>query len=155
PSFFLSIGDNVYADGCITRADFQNRYDQLAQKPEYARFCAQVPVFATWDDHDFGVNDGGAEFAHKQVSKEVMLDFYGEPPGSARRNQDGVYTSYTFGPEGKRLQVILLDLRWFRTAIVWNDAAGGYLPVTDPDATMLGATQWAWLEDELKKPADL
>lgn len=155
PAFFLSIGDNVYADLCVTRADFKNRYDQLAQKPEYARFRTKVPIFATWDDHDFGINDGGVTFAHKQVSKEVMLDFYGEPLGTARRARDGIYTSYMFGPQGKRLQVILLDLRWFRTPSVWDDIAESYLPTTDPDATMLGDAQWAWLEDELKKPADL
>ena len=32
---------------------------------------------------------------------------------------------------------------------------GGYLPDASPDKTMLGADQWAWLEQELAKPADL
>ena len=32
---------------------------------------------------------------------------------------------------------------------------GGYLPDEDPAKTHLGAEQWAWLEEELKKPAEL
>lgn len=40
----------------------------LAQKnrPEYQKFLSTgVKVIGTWDDHDFGINDGGTEYVNK------------------------------------------------------------------------------------------
>ena len=34
---------------------------------------------AIWDDHDFGTNDGGADFRHKDQTQQLFLDFFGEP----------------------------------------------------------------------------
>ncbi len=72
--------------------------------------------------------------------------------------REGIYTSYMFGPTGKRVQLILPDHRWFRSGLIGNTEVvperGPYLPNPDPNATMLGAAQWEWLEAELKKPAD-
>ncbi len=63
------------------------------------------------------------------------------------------------------MQVILLDTRFFRsplrteegrTRADWVDGhPGRYLPVDDPEATMLGPEQWAWLADRLREPADV
>ncbi len=58
---------------------------------------------------------------------------------------------------GMRVQVILLDMRWFRSPLKITDQRGApgkerYLPDPDPTKTMLGETQWAWLADELRKP---
>ncbi|MFX9912103.1 hypothetical protein ABTP43_20035, partial [Acinetobacter baumannii] len=78
---------------------------------------AQVPVVATWDDHDYGEDDAGGEYPMKEQSRRIFLDFWGEPVDSLRRERDGVYTSYTFGPEGRRVQLILLDLRYNRAPI--------------------------------------
>ena len=59
-----------------------------------------------------------------------------------------------------RVQIILLDMRWFRSPLKITDQRGApgkerYLPDPDPAKTMLGETQWAWLADELRKPAEL
>ena len=154
PDLFLFIGDNVYGD----TADMKNlarRYKKLAVKPEFANFRTQIPILATWDDHDYGVNDGGAEYPKKRESKKIFLDFFAEPIDSKRRERDGIYTSYMYGPPGKQLQIILLDLRWFRTPLHIDIMKFGYSATKDPKATMLGAEQWRWLESELKKPADL
>ena len=42
-------------------------------------------------------------------SEQEFLDFWNEPADSPRRKRPGVYDACVFGPEGKRLQVILLD----------------------------------------------
>jgi len=154
PDLFLFIGDNIYAD-TEDMTDMAKKYKRLGSKPEYAKFRTSTPVLAIWDDHDYGINDGGAEFPKKQESKKLMLDFFNEPVDSARRKREGIYTSYYFGPPGKRLQVILLDLRWFRSPLTVQKEPFAYLPTKDPNATMLGAEQWKWFEAELKKPADL
>lgn len=151
---FLFIGDNIYAD-TEDMALMSRKYQQLAAQPQFAAFRKKTPVLATWDDHDYGINDGGLEYPKKQESKKIMLDFFGEPADSPRRSRPGIYTSYSIGPRGKRLQVLLLDLRWFRTPLIYDKQAGGYVPNPDPNAVMLGDEQWDWLEEELKQEADL
>ena len=59
-----------------------------------------------------------------------------------------------------RLQVILLDTRSFRSPLTPTDQRGApgkerYLPDPDPAKTMLGDAQWAWLEEQLRRPAEL
>ena len=58
------------------------------------------------------------------------------------------------------MQVILLDTRWFRSALKPSDDRGKpgkerYLPDADPAKTMLGEAQWRWLEEQLRQPAEL
>jgi alkaline phosphatase D len=69
-------------------------------------------------------------------SQKLLLDFLDEPEDSPRRKQAGVYVSYTYGPIGKQVKVILLDGRYHRESPGKN-------------ADTLGADQWKWLEHEL------
>ena len=115
---------------------------------------------AVWDDHDYGSNDGGGDFPHKAVAKDLFLDFWKVPATDVRRSREGLYDSRIIGPPGMRVQVILVDMRWFRSPLKrtdQRDAPGRerYLPDLDPAKTMLGETQWAWLAGELRKPAEL
>jgi alkaline phosphatase D len=71
-----------------------------------------------------------------------------------------VYHAAVYGPPGKRVQVILLDTRYFRSPIKKapfdpRTRISACLPNTDPDATFLGDEQWTWLEEQLKKPAEV
>ena len=89
-----------------------------------------------------------ATFPRSDASQQVFLDFFRDPPDSERRRRPGVYTSQVFGPAGKRVQIILLDTRYFRSPLKpapKGDPRGPYLPTDDPTATMLGDTQWGWL----------
>jgi alkaline phosphatase D len=58
-----------------------------------------------------------------------------------------------FGPEGKRVQILLLDTRCFRSPLKREDR--GYVPDPDPAKTMLGDAQWKWLEEQLQTPAEI
>lgn len=150
PDLFIFLGDNIYADTEDMNV-MADRYDFMAQMPHYKKFRSQIPIIATWDDHDYGINDGGAEYPQKQRSKELMLDFFREPLSSPRRKREGIYTSYFVGDK-KQLQIILLDLRWFRSPLVGDGE--GFKSNPDPAATMLGEEQWAWLEAQLRLPAE-
>lgn len=170
---FIFLGDNIYAD---TRdmAVMRAKYAKLAAQPGFRRLRETTPLVAMWDDHDFGENDAGGEYPMKEESRQIFLDFWQESAGSPRRERDGVYASYVFGPSGERVQVILPDLRFNRTAMTrmalegaeyeaWGReqvAAGRPLPgpyQRNPDraATMLGERQWAWLERQFEVPAEL
>jgi len=132
-------------------------------------------VLATWDDHDMGQNDGGNDYPKRAESQQVFLEFFNEPKDSPRWKREGVYDSYLFGPPGKRVQIILLDTRYHRSPLklmdppyreydpksphagkdgfVWR-TTGRNSPNYDPAATILGAAQWKWLQEQLKVPAD-
>lgn len=161
PDLFLFAGDNVYASPRSWTLDaLQTAYARLASDSGFDRLRRTVPTLATWDDHDYGVNDGGAAFKHKQASKEEFLRFWGAGPDDPRRSRGGVYTSRRFGPPGRRVQVILLDTRWFRSDLKLTDQPGAvgkerYLPDADPAKTMLGEAQWHWLEECLLEDAQL
>ncbi|HEY8280089.1 MAG TPA: alkaline phosphatase D family protein [Bdellovibrionota bacterium] len=139
PGLFICLGDNIYAD-TMNPADFAEQYALLKANADFSSVRGKFPLVATWDDHDMGRNDGGGDYPFKRESKQAMLDFFGEPKESERRAREGVYESYFLLHGNKRVQVILLDLRWFRS---------------DPgaDGAMLGETQWKWLEEQLQQPA--
>ena len=161
PDLFIFAGDNVYGDfNSPDATNLRHAYTLAKEIAGYARLRDSVNHLAVWDDHDYGVNDGGGDFAHKAISKQLFLDFWKIPASDVRRTREGIYDSSIIGPEGMRVQVILLDLRWFRSPLKPTDQRGApgkerYLPDPDPAKTMLGATQWAWLAEELRKPAEL
>lgn len=174
PDLFLFIGDAVYADYdgkkayTPTEATLKRDWGMLANETHFKTFRQQVPIMATWDNHDYGKHDGGAEFGLKDITKQYFLDFFGEPEDSHRRKTLGIYDAKIFGPEGKRVQVILLDTRYFKGPFIKDkrskeekEAAGlggslgKYLPNTDPEVTLLGEAQWAWLKAQLEKPAEV
>ena len=72
------------------------------------------------------------------------------PADDVRRTREGIYNARIIGPPGMRVQVILLDVRWFRSPLKLTDQRDApgkerYLPDADPAKTMLGDVQWAWL----------
>ena len=143
PELFIWLGDNVYGD-TQDMTVLETKYRQVAAKPPFAALRAEVPMIATWDDHDYGVNDGGREYPMKEASKEVFLRFWQEPADSPRRARPGIHTSYRFAdPAGKRtLQVILLDTRTFRSPLTRNTTSSyknDYRPDSNPENTFLGA----------------
>ena len=135
PDLWIWTGDIVYADTTDMTA-LRNKYNRLKNYPMYQEFLEAMPVIGVWDDHDYGLNDGGKEYSMKAESQQVLLDFLDEPKDTIRRNQEGVYTSYTFGPPEKMVKIILLDTRYHREKPGFT-------------ATILGEEQWEWFENEL------
>jgi alkaline phosphatase D len=178
PDLFLMIGDVIYPDindeatALIDPWPNENSIDrinqvfaQMAAKPEYQNLKNNIPMMAVWDDHDYGINDGGSDFSLKDQTQKLFLDFFDEPANSERRKTPGIYDAKIFGPEGRRVQIILLDVRYFRTSPLPDtrsaeekkalNIAGHYAPNSDPKATVLGETQWRWLEEQFRKPAEV
>lgn len=159
PDLFVFAGDNIYGD-TKDMAVLKAKYAKLAGQPGMQKLKAACPILATWDDHDYGWNDAGAEYPHREASQQIFLDFFGFPKDSPVRSQQGIYSAHLFGPPEKRLQVILLDTRYHRSPLKRKPGAmpkgvGPYEPVFDQTTTVLGEAQWKWLADELKKPAKL
>ena len=158
PDLFIFAGDNIYGD-TVDMDVLRAKYKKLGDEPGYQKLLKICPVIATWDDHDYGANDAGAEYPKRDESQQVFLDFFGFAKDSALRTQKGVYQSYTYGPPEKSVQVILLDTRYHRSPlrkkpkIIPNE--GPFEATFDKTTTILGEEQWKWLGEELKKPAKL
>lgn len=162
PQLFLMLGDAVYGDvRDATLGELRQAYVQQAAQAELARLRAAVPVLATWDDHDYGKNDAGAEFPWQDGARRLFAEFWQIPRTDLPAV--GVYRSRVFGPPGRRVQIILLDTRSFRGPltprppldVAANRALGRYLPSAEAGQSMLGAAQWTWLENQLRQPADI
>jgi alkaline phosphatase D len=156
---FILLGDNIYADttNAVVMAE---KYRGRKTSPFFRALKKKAPLLATWDDHDFGANDAGASYPMKVQSQTLFCDFMDVPANAPRRQQEGIYDAAVIGPPGRRLQVILLDTRYFRSNLATGEnhvvpSGGRYVPDPDPHATMLGAVQWSWLEAQLRVPAEL
>jgi alkaline phosphatase D len=160
PDVLLMLGDTIYGD-TEDMAVLRGKYDLLAADRGFGAIRNTVPLVAVWDDHDYGVNDGGREYPMRKESQQVFLDFFGIPAEAPVRKRDGIYRQVVAGPPGRRVQFICLDTRSHRSPLASLPKAervkgrGPYIPSDDPEATMLGAAQWEWLAKVLGEPADL
>jgi alkaline phosphatase D len=160
---FIYAGDTLYPDSeeeSMVIGSLQQAYTELAAVESLTRLRMQTPVLPVWDDHDYGKNDGGADFVHRKASEDLFEQVWGLAQDDPRRRREGIYHSVLLGEPGMQLQVILLDTRYFRSPLQETDEKGArgkerYVPDPDPRKTLLGEAQWAWLEGELAKPADL
>ncbi|MFK5958404.1 MAG: alkaline phosphatase D family protein [Lutibacter sp.] len=150
PNIWVWGGDVIYSD-TEDMAYLQENYLKQKQNVDYLNFRKKIEILATWDDHDYGVNDGGTEYPKKVESQQLFLDFFEVPKNDKRRTQEGVYYSKDYTIANETIKIILLDTRYFRTALT-NDSSSKkrYKPTTDTNATMLGKKQWKWLQQQLK-----
>jgi alkaline phosphatase D len=144
PQVWVWIGDNVYGD-TENMDTLKAKYNKQKSNPVYQKLIQSSIVVGVWDDHDYGVNDGGKEYPKKKESQQLMLDFMGVKQNSPLRKQEGAYSVNTFGKKGHQVKVILLDGRYFRDPLKKN----GRDNVPDPSGDILGEAQWKWLEQEL------
>ncbi len=161
PDAFVFLGDNIYISN-VEPAEYAKNYALLGAQPRFEEFRSGIPHFlAIWDDHDFGMNDAGSDNPNRHAAKDAFLKFFRVPGDSPRHSREGLYDAAFLGPpDGPRVQVILLDTRWFRSPLAILPEKerfdiGKYGPNRDPSATILGPEQWAWLEARLSEPADL
>lgn len=164
PDVFVFLGDNLYGD-TKDMNELQEKYNLLESKSSFQNLKNNVPIIATWDDHDYGWNDAGRHYAFKEESKEIFLDFFDEPEDSERRNHKGIYHSYMYEHGENKVQIIMLDMRTFRDDIKSYNGEKDeddryfynldYIPYAKSDSTLLGSEQWSWLNMELQKEADI
>ena len=119
PNLVVLMGDNVYGD-CneTTCSSLREAYDEWESHPSFRGAKSVLPVVATLDDHDYGLSDCHVNNPYKDVAKEMFVDFFDIPD---RNHKDGVYGAYEWGPIGQRLQLILLDTRYARSAFLETD----------------------------------
>lgn len=138
PDLWIWTGDIIYAD-----TEDMNKlsldYKEQKGNPDYSKFIEGTSVIGIWDDHDYGVNNGGKEYPKRDSSKLSLFNFLEVPADNPAWKRQGAYQTYIYPQSNLIVKVILLDARYFR------DARGKV------DGTILGEDQWTWLERELSK----
>lgn len=164
----LMLGDNVYGDrdgpayqnNDPDLMELRRSFADLAASEEFQAARAAHPMMVAWDDHDYGANDAGRDFPFRRFAERIHERFWGLDTEKDVGNWDGTYYARSFGPQGQRVQIIMLDTRFFRSGLTPTDEWGApgkerYIPSTADAQDMLGASQWTWLENQLSAPADI
>lgn len=147
PDLWIWLGDNIYGD-TDNMDELREKYKQQLSNEDYLKLKRKVKVVGTWDDHDFGINDGNKNYPFKEDSKQLFFDFLGEPEDSRLRDNDGVYSSHMFDiGDGVFVKIILLDVRYNQDEIKRING------ICQPNfrGDILGEKQWQWFEKELDK----
>ena len=135
PSAMLLIGDIAVQDrnNHLGLHRLDNYYRDLM--PAWNDLVARMPVYATWDDHDYFRNDGagivkGYTEQDKQGVCDVFAQSWNNPSFGFDDERRGVFTRTRIGP----CDVIMTDNRYFRE---------------NKKGSFLGDDQMDWLEKQL------
>ena len=156
---FMFIGDNVYGDQEDGELDklirtYKQQYNNLED------FLKNVSTEFIWDDHDFGLNDGGSNYRYKDRAKELFLETWQIPENDPRRQRDGLYFDKMVKKNGLKIHLIFLDNRTFKSEWKLTDEFNKegkerYVEDFNPEKTLLGEKQWSWLKDKLKVDSNI
>ena len=156
---FMFIGDNVYGDQEDGELDKIIRTNKQ-QYNNLENFLKNVSTEFIWDDHDFGINDGGSNYRYKDRAKELFLETWKIPSNDPRRLRDGLYFDKMIKKNGLKVHLIFLDNRSFKSEWKLTDEFNKegkerYVKDFDPQKTLLGKKQWQWLKDKLNEDSDI
>ncbi len=146
PRAFLTLGDNVYIDDPESPDQQRLMYYQRHSRPEFRRLAGSTPVYAIWDDHDFGMNDseGGPEIDipyWKPMVLEIFKENYVNPSYGAD-DRPGVWFDFEIAD----VHFIMLDGRYYREyGGRWSEDRERI-----ENASMLGPVQKQWLKQTLR-----
>lgn len=148
--FLFLTGDLVYVDSFenverlkATEFDIWQRYvDSLRRIPVY-HWTNLKPIFATWDDHDYGTNDGDRDFIGRDNADKLFHALY---------FGDNIADVWALGPNGTSgvfkafgQKFFLMDDRSFRQPNKNQASAEPY--------GHWGETQHKWLMSNLAEDA--
>ena len=135
PDLHLTVGDTHYADTTNPTVQLEHHLTYRREK-EFAKVLQQVPIYAIWDDHDFGPNDSDGTAKGKEFSLAGWKQAWPNPP-SGTSDTPGAFFKFSRGD----VDFFVVDGRYHRS------------PSRSPDddkKRMLGDAQFAWLLEGLK-----
>jgi alkaline phosphatase D len=130
----LMLGDNVYSN--TNNPEVQRKfYADQRTTAGWREVASRLPIYAIWDDHDFGPDNSDGTLPGKEHSLQTFHEVWANPSYGEPHNP-GVYFKFTRANVG----FFLLDDRYHRDP---NKATNLV------HKTMLGDRQLAWLKREL------
>lgn len=132
------LGDNTYTREAdySSASGIEYRYLHTRCAKDLQPLLAKMNHYATWDDHDFGDNDGNKNFELKPVSTKCFKAYWGNKTYGEK--EEGIYSSFRYSDA----EFFLLDNRSFRDE--------SELDQDKYSKTQLGVTQLSWLKNKLK-----
>ncbi len=144
-SFFLFLGDTVYADGlcpsppnepgadfrAATLDEYRARHRDQRAAEALRRFLETTPVYAIWDDHEVRNDFSGPFDDRMPIGRQALREYW--PIRVAVDDQDRLYRTVRAGTD---LEMFILDTRQYRSRNTDQDG---------PAKTMLGEKQLQWL----------
>ena len=131
PDLMLFLGDNMYLDQPEQlipgfESNFWIKY-KGNRDAAYQAFANHTPIFAIWDNHDYGGTDPDKYYEYKTQSRAAFGKYW---PNPTYVEQDAsIYYKFRAG-----------DAEFFALDNRWNMVHG---------VTMLGAAQLTWLKNSL------
>jgi alkaline phosphatase D len=174
PSAFLWTGDAVYPPvrNIASLEQLETEYDRMLHNGTigYRDFIDDdMEVFGTWDDHDYGGNDRGADMPQRMERAALFWNFLQRSPPPRRA---GLYYSVEWRSGDSAVRVLFLDTRWHRQPHCLPSVAGrfplgagiaclsrwlaagalaDYCTKHQVADALLGAEQWSWLEGQIQE----
>ena len=158
PASLVGKRDHDPATEMVTLSDYRRRHALYKADPDLNRLHARYAFVTTWDDHEV-TNDTWREGAQNHSAQEGgyvprrnrAYQAYDEwmpirLPEQRSAQETRIYRRLRFGTLA---DLTMLDLRQYRDEQV---AATDGAAIDDPDRTMTGAEQQAFLEDGLRAP---
>lgn len=133
----LLLGDSATDDRDNRVGLLRSDYLLRDLSPYWQQLAASVPIYATWDEHDYFNNDlsgipPGFTAADRTAVRNVWCQSWNNPACGFNGHHEGIFFRTRIGP----CDVIMLDTRFFRTS--------PGLP-----NSFLGQPQMQWLEKQL------
>jgi alkaline phosphatase D len=169
PDLVFWLGDYIYeggrdgavrqhnSDEVMTLVDYRNRYGLYKSDPHLRAAHAAAPWIVTWDDHEvennyarFDPQDDADIAIFRGRRRAAYQAFWEHQPIRSRPNGEWLAVFRTLR-WGRLLQMLVLDGRQYRAdqACGTEDLGPDCPERTDPRRSMLGPTQYAWLQREL------
>lgn len=133
----LLLGDNAVDDRENQVGMHRSDYLLRDLSPYWQQLAAAVPIYATWDDHDYFNNDLSGippkfTAADRTAVRAVWRQSWNNPACGFDSKNEGIFFRTRIGP----CDVIMLDTRFFRSS-------------PGQANSFLGQSQMEWLEKQL------
>lgn len=113
--YLFFIGDSVYGDLLILHGPgyLWSRYIETRKNVPFYRWKNLKPVIAIWDDHDFGKNNKGGDYKHKDYAYHYFQAFFAQEPTEGDQTYlQGYANSKYFQAFGQNF--VFFDGRYYR-----------------------------------------
>ena len=137
PRALLLLGDNVYIDDPKTPEMQLFHYYRRQSQPEWTKLAKKVPIYAIWDDHDYGPNNSDGTAKGKERSLAGWKQIWANPT-LGTPDTPGAFFKFSHGD----VDFFMVDSRYHRSPDKVPD---------DDQKRMLGDAQFSWLLEGLKR----
>jgi alkaline phosphatase D len=153
PDLIVFAGNAIDSTG-YSKQELAAQYEKLDKIIDYRILREKTPFMSIWGELDFGKQYGDSSFVGKKDHRNAFLNYWKYIPKIQAPSAEGLDHSVIVGERGRRVQIIMLDTRYYLTPLSNSTVPGEFNKNWRTKASFLGPKQWKWLRAQLKKPAN-